>query len=263
VTTVFEHSYHDTLAIVGARALESNLVRVLLNREPFHVSALGLGDALNRDSWALAVVDGAATTPVIEQVERVAEDPSEGWFVELRTAMRVVTPGTVFAAVANPALLASDATPIAAPPGDRWEFPGLVLARPRVPAQRSVARRGVDLRFDLLGGRWILDATGDVDIEFGLRALRKRIVRRALGAPGGFYHLPRFGAGARAGKLARKTVAARLRTALLEQVLGEEGVLRADVTVSRPEPGIWVFALRVETAQGTLDLALERPDDPS
>jgi hypothetical protein len=74
---------------------------------------------------------------------------------------------------------------------------------------------------------------------------------------GGFYHLPRYGVGARPGKTARASAATRLRVALREQILTEEGVRGVRVDVSRVAQGAWLLAVRVQTTHGLIEVDVE------
>ncbi len=241
--------------VLLATPINSNTVRVFLSREPRHRSPLSGKDSLNRLNWTISIVSGPGTIPVVETVENTQPRPTavsgepQAWSVDLRTDRRVLA-ATTYLTVAGSAITSAAEAPMAAPPFDRDDHPGIALPRPRRPQRPTAVRIGVDLFYDPFQARFILDAKGDIDVHGGLDALKKRIIRRLLSTPGGFIHLPGYGVGLRVKELNRTTDLADLRLRVARQVRLEDEVARASADVARLAPGVILVSVKVRTRRG-------------
>ncbi|TAL42188.1 MAG: hypothetical protein EPN91_09025 [Salinibacterium sp.] len=243
------------LAFLQLTPAGSNLFRVFLSREPVHQSVLGPTDALNRLNWSLSVLSGFATIPVIEQVENAQPQATlsvstpGAWSIDLRVD-RPILLLAIYQVVANPNLLAADGSQLAASPSDRASAPGIMPPISRVPVKPQTTLQGVDLRYDTFAGTFVLDAKTDIDVQMGLDAVKKRVIRRLISTPGGFYHLRDYGVGLRNKEVYRTTQLSTLQTRVKQQVLQESEILDAKVQVSLVAQNTLVVSLTAKTQTG-------------
>jgi len=261
--------------LLFASALNSNTVRVYLNEEPRHVGPLGAEDSLNRDNWTLTLVaagDPKVVEPELEGVENVqfagdflaASGISEptAFSVDLRTARRLANERSTFRVVASTAIENKLGTDTIDPAHDRDDFPGVMEVRRRE-ARRPVRERQVreDLFYDFFAGTYRLDQSDDLELHSGDDALKKRIIRRILTAPGQFRHLERYGVGrVDVKKLFDATRLGELRLAIIRQVKEEEEVSSVSVDASFTA-GVLFLTVTVGTIRGRLSFAIERSAD--
>jgi len=240
----------------------SNVARVFLNVEPTHQSVLGATDVLNRLNWNVSLVSGPGTSPVIEQVENAQAQPTAvdgyplAWSVDLRLD-RPITQATSYLVVASN-LVAFNGAALAAPPFDRGVSAGDMLVRPRW--QPPVVKGAIDYRYETFEGRYSVDSRGDIDVHTGVEYLKKRVFRRLLSHPGGFFHLPDYGVGLRPKVLMSTTDIARTQKAIEKQVLAEEDVAAVSVAVSLLASSALLVVIKVKARTGGgFDATLEVP----
>lgn len=98
-------------------------------------------------------------------------------------------------------------------------------------------------------GTLAIDATGDYANEDGISYFRKRILRRATTAVGGFVLLPTYGFAPRAKGLVRPVELRALKGSITRQVLAEPDCSSAVVELDY-EPGILTVTIRATIAGG-------------
>jgi hypothetical protein len=156
-------------------------------------------------------------------------------------------------------------SPAAAPPST-----STLICRGDRPRVRRIRSRsvdtanpsGADLRYDTFDGLLVLDSRSDIDVQAGVEALQKRILRRLMSRPGGFFHLPRYGVGLRAKEVRRTTSLMVLRADVEAQVREEDEVEDVSVEVSAPTTGVLVVIVRASlTWNRTMVLTVSVPDD--
>lgn len=248
--------------------INSNTMRVFLSSEPKHVSALASDDALNRANWSFSILSGPGGAPVVEAVENPLPQPDvvvgnpDVWSVDLRVDRRLLLASEYLVVASSAILAANRVTAMSAPPADRASALGDMRARQRPREAPDAVTPGIDIYYETFEAVWKLDSSGDLAIHGGLSALKKRLIRRLLSSPGGFYHLPRYGAGLRVKELRRTTNLREVERQVLEQVLAEQEVRAAQVVATVPAPGALVIQVSAQTVEGLpLGLDLEIPDD--
>lgn len=223
--------------LIAATVITSNQMRVFFSEEPVHRSVLGANDALNRVNWAISVLSGPATIPVVEQVENAQAQPNlftdfpTAWSVDLRTDRPLIELAE-YLVVAAQAIGSLAGPTMAAPPNDRVDPPGIVLPPSRVPPTPPSSTSGIDFFYDTFTGVYRLDSKQDIDVHSGDDAVKKRIIRRILSTPGSFFHLPNYGVGLRVKQNFSTTRIALIRGEVERQVRQEEEVQDVSVTVS-------------------------------
>lgn len=261
------------LALFFATPLNSNTVRVIFAEEPRHVSQLGATDSLRRDNWTLELVDNGGdllvVEPSIEVVENALPQPSIvtglpdlPWSVDLRTDRRLIEKAT-YRIIANTDIVSADGSLTVPPdPDDRAEFPGIHVSRDNVRRSPTEVRNaGVDLRYDFFEGRYLLDPKDDLDVHDGLEFLKKRVIRRLITTPGGFYHLETYGVGLESKQVFSSLSTAELQVKIIQQLKLEEEIVQVAVDVVF-EAGILFVGIRARTRQrGALILNLQVPED--
>ena len=264
--------------VVLATPVNSNTVRAFLSKEPRHISPLSANDALNRLNWDLSIFSGPGKIPEVEAVENAQPRPGllgpidtggtigpipTGWSVDLRLARRILQ-ATTYLTLAGAAIDSADgADDMAAAPDDRDDHPGITVERDPVRRQPVIVQNaGVDLRYDFFEGRYLLDAKADLDVHAGAEFLKKRIIRRLISRPGGFFHLPTYGVGLTVKEPFNATRLAQLRGEILRQIRQEEDVEDLSVDVASTAPGVLIIKIRARTARGEgVSLGLEFRED--
>jgi hypothetical protein len=145
------------------------------------------------------------------------------WSVDLRLDRPLVQQAQ-YLVVAGSAIQAVSGTPMASPPNDRGQAPGIVDQQVLVPIRPRVVSNGVDLKYDVFEGAYAIDSRGDIDVETADLALKKRILRRLVTGQNGFYHLPGYGLGIQLKKLLRSTDRAMLRNSIIRQLRQESDI---------------------------------------
>lgn len=255
--------------VVLATPLNSNTVRVYLSEEPRHFSPLSDDDALNRLDWTISITAGGndrVLAPVVGLVENAQARPTfsgawpGAWSVDLRLDRRLVVSAT-YLVVAGPSLRSVAGNSMSASPLDRDDFPGDVSVRLRRAAIPKTVRSGIDFLYDTIRGVFALDSKGDIDVHEGDDALKKRIVRRLLTSPGGFFHLPGYGVGLETKKLYDQTAAADLRAKVEEQVRQEQEVAKVAVAVTTGPGVVFVQVGILTRSKKAISISVEIPED--
>ena len=182
------------------------------------------------------------------------------WAVDIAVDSRILIQGS-YVVVASNIVSKSSGQALSSNPLDRATFPGLSNPRPRRRVRPRVVRRSSDFKYDTFGGRYVLDARNDYETHGGLEALRKRILRRLISSPGGFFHLDEYGAGLQVKEVNRTTNAAAIQGDVEDQLRQEELVRDFQVAVDNGTPGILRVELTVQTADGPIVLGLDIPED--
>lgn len=260
--------------VVQVVPIDSNTLRIFFSKQPRLVGPLGTDDALNRLNWTLSLVIGPGKTPEIEKMENAQPQPDlvgpistgldgnpingaipTAWSIDLRTARRIILE-TTYLVVASSLMIAVDGDAMAAAPNDRGESPGIFVLRPRVIQRSSATRACVDIFYDFFGdrsaqGAFNLNPRNDLDTHGGISALKKKIIRRIITTPGGFFHLPQYGVGLRNKGPFDPTSLAEIRLKIRDQVIQEREVADVSVAVATFAPGVLIIDLRVKTTIGT------------
>ena len=264
--------------VVFATPIDSNTIRVFFSKEPRHISPLSSTDVLNRLNWVLSIVTGPGKLPEFEKVENAQARPDlvgsvddagtigaipTGWSVDVRTARRILEK-TTYLIVASSVIVSADGLDsMAASPNDRAEHPGVHVERDPVRRRPVVVRNaGTDFRYDFFEGRYILDPKADIDVHAGVEFLKKRVIRRLISNPGGFFHLPNYGVGLKVKQTFNAAEIGRIQNRITEQIRQEEDVEEMELSVASPASGVLVIRLKVQTARGEgFSIGLEVPED--
>lgn len=257
----------DVISVLGVEIINSNTARVYLSEEPRHFSPLSQRDAYLRDNWAISIVSGPGRAPAVEKAENALPQPTKfagiplAWSVDIRTDTRFLAQ-TTYLVVASPTIRTADnRTGMAIPPDDRGEAPGIIGARDPKLGPTRPASLGIDLRYDIFTGRLVLDAKNDIDVQGGLEAVRKRIIRRMITSKGGFYYLPDYGLGIQPKTLVRQTSRSILEADIREQILSEPDVVAVSVQITQLAVGMYLFTIQARTRQGSVPAIQLRAND--
>jgi hypothetical protein len=245
------------LSILACYAVTKRTIRVELSLEPMHRSGFLTGDATNPKTWTVYRVDTGAALTVLA----VSAVGASALVYDLAVGQDL-GPAIVQHYCASMTLLDVYGAPVgpltAALPGaqDEDDFrPGLRTGLRRY-QQRDLA--AVNMRtgtggsdaVGLPGGTLSIDSTGNYQSTTGIALTKKMILRRLTTRPGGFFHLPEFGAGiAEKGMLPGGGLIA-LKAEIERQVKREPEVATASVRLSQYPGGV----LQIDIAATT------RPD---
>lgn len=249
--------------LIFATPLNSNTIRAWFTVEPQHRSVIGANDALNRLLWTPSVLIGTAIAPIVEVIENVHANElplyPDAWSVDIRVDRRLDVRSTYRIVVASNIVSALGV--MLSPGFDRGEFPGIINIEPRIRPVATVVTRGVDLRYDFFEGRYILDDRRDIDVHGGIVALKKRIIRRLVTAPGEISALPDYGCGLQSKKLINTTNINDVRARIEQQIRKEEEVTGLNLQLS-VFAGVLVVALKIRVrSAGVVPLRVEIPED--
>lgn len=243
------------LDVLAAAPFDAAGIRVWLSREPRLVSPIGgAGDALDCRCWQVSKTTGAGFSPTVEEVIDGRADPDldalypDAWSVDVRVDRRLVS-GSTYLIVASSDLESADGADFVSPaPDDRASLPGMSVARSDVRAPSS-RQAGVDLYYD--GTRFRISSSGDLEGHAGASAAKKRIERRLITAPGGFFHLARYGLGFQSKKPHRGLLEVDAR----RQVLEDSEVIGAEVSASSLGNGLWKISVRAKISGGDVSFS--------
>lgn len=242
-----------TFALEQLSPISSRVFRVFFTEQPQHRSPLSIYDCLNRDNWTISVTDGDAPSPVLESVSDVTANPLPGnadaWSSDLYFD-RGLEIGSLYEITASTAMRSFVGATIDAPPDNTVEAYGSVIVVRTRPERPALYRADpFDYFYKTFDGTYQLTSTNDFALHTGESALKKRIIRRAISTPGGFFHLDDYGAGIQCKRLNTPTDRARIRAQMLEQVRTEPGVAAASVSVSVSD-GILYVTVKVRPTGG-------------
>lgn len=264
------------LVVLFATPINSNTFRVYFESEPKNDSPLSAVDALLRDNWVLQLVSSPTSALIAEpEIERIenGQDASTflatlgiaapgGYSLDARTARPLVL-GETYRVILSTAIEKADGSGNLLPdPDDRADFPGIAAPPTRRVLAPSQSRQFglLDYRYDFFEGRYLLDPGTDYDLHGGVEALKKRIVRRLISAPGGFVHLEGYGASLRVKEVLDATELAETRARIRRQVLSEKEVQKVGVEVSFTAGVLFVkIDVRTRTNSFRLDVESEGP----
>jgi hypothetical protein len=251
--------------ILYATPLDSNTIRVFFSSEPRNSSPLGENDVQLRTNWSISILSGGGTIPVVEKVENVIFNPQVGepdaWSVDLRLDRRILVK-TEYLTVGNSAIESALGQSLPSAPYDRGDHPGITTPRTRKKLKQVAVATGVDFRYSTFDAVYILDSRSDIDVHAGTEVVKKRIIRRIISSPGGFYHLPTYGVGLRAKGPFNSTRVGQIEAKIREQILEEDDVEEVEVRVTVPEPSTLLIRIRAKTSQSQrFELMIEAPED--
>ncbi len=226
------------LTIVGAYAISTHEVVVILSKPPKDVLSVLPGDVRNIDSWELAVAIDPNTIQLLEVAEiRPYKAPLE-W---------VVRSGTPFPSSQGEARVIArnlrDAADNIASQPDFADFAGVTEVARSTPTQKAVAKGSAsrDLANSptiTIGDSTNLSGTlvikgGDYTLVSGADLLKKLIIRRLTTTPGEFFHIPAYGVGIRVKQPLPAGDLIQLRARIEQQLLLEPDVQTVQATVTQ------------------------------
>lgn len=248
------------LAVLRARAIKGQLVRVTFNEEPLHQSPAGKNDALNPANYFFTCTSGelyeaaVGTAPTVLPT-LVDASPIQGpgigltdsteWAVDVHTDKPLVVGLTYSVTVVN--VLAKLGGTLASPASA--EFPGIV--RNTVATKPRNNNDLVDIGSDLITGHFLTDDSGDLSPQGGVDGLRKRIFRRLTTNKGAFPWMSDYGVGLRLkepGSLAQMQL---LKTDVVQQIGREPDVASVEAYLSLDQSGILTLQINAIRKGGT------------
>jgi hypothetical protein len=248
--------------VLLATPLNSNTIRVYLSREPRHFSPLSEDDVLNRLNWTVSVQSGPGTNPVVESVENAIPQPDfdvdypRAWSVDLRVDRRIRA-DTVYLTIASSVLESAAGQALLPFPDDRDDHPGDSTQRSTRRDPLVSTSGGVDFNYDTFTGLFVLDSKRDLSVHSGEAYLKKRILRRLMSSRGGFFHLANYGVGLKVKEKFDTTTLMLLKNDIQAQILQEEDVESASVSVSTIGQGVLLVSVEVKTARGSFSMKIE------
>lgn len=184
------------LELLSAAAVATNTVRVVLSTFPLAQSFIGVGDALNPNTWSIVRTDTGAAFDVMT-VNQVSARTFDLVIYE-RFASSLVQHQVSSTALVDPfsnliqsptsqtfigVVAVSESTQNAKTAANRYALTD--LANPPFPSRGS----------NVGGGTRVITASGDFASESGNSLVQKLVLRRLTTSKGGFFHLPDYGVG--------------------------------------------------------------------
>lgn len=221
--------------VTGAIATGSNSFRVGFSKPPQLVSPIDPADASRLANWTVTRTDLAGVNPTLLTARRVPGNDLtvefiilERWFASALAEYTVVGAASLRSVGAEPIVTPAQAT-----------FNGL----PPVP---SVLETGMgDIRNT---GGLVVTSSGDYDIEFGERLIRKLVTRRIFVAQGEFYHLAdiQYGLGLQAKDTVYPSDLPSLKKQIELAVATEPGVEKVRAGLELDSSGTFTIKLAVK-----------------
>lgn len=238
-----------TLSMASALPVSTKSVRVSLTAIPLAQSVIGQGDALNPATWYVTRLDTGQryTTIAVQQVDPQTFDV----VIAERFGSTLVTHE-----VAADALVDVYGQSISAP--TVLQFMGVVADTSNTPDAIAAAQRYVPTdianppfpKAGGLGGTRIITAAGDFQSSSGNELVKKLVIRRLTTTPGGFFHLPDYGAGLKVKEPVVASQLPALKKRLTAQILLEPDIEACDISVSLDSNGVLTVAGSVTTIYG-------------
>lgn len=238
-----------TLELAGIAQASTRAIDAGFTYEVAHVDPWAPGDALNLALYTLTSTP-AAPLPTLQSVEHVGPGvvrlyydgelpPGVVLTLTVAAAIRAEDP----ARLTGPILAASLVLPTW---GAGVTVPSLDVPEVRRDLRNPQAPNGTDPL-----GTLAIDSRGDYDNEDGVAYFRKRILRRATTAAGGFVLLPDYGFAPRVKTLTRSSDLRPLAARIRSQVLEEPEAVSAAVELAVPSPGVLVIRIVATMRDGT------------
>lgn len=236
--------------IVAAAQSNVAAVDVTFASAPKAVSEILLDDALRPKSWRLLSADPNAVIPTVVQVEAL-----DSLTFRLSLSKALSYPATYLVEAAPTIETEANEVPIICrcvffdttfayvAPRDAVQGQSGDLANPQTSRDGGF---GVGL------GTYQINDRGDLALEGRVAGVRKRILRRAMTALGGFYHLPNYGFGQGIKEPLRPSALRSIAIEAKRQVELEPEVRRASVSMRQvPEaPNVVVMVIRAVLSNG-------------
>jgi hypothetical protein len=236
------------LAITNVLAIATGSVVVTFSVPPLAISPNGINDALNPGTWTIIRADIGYNFPVVN-VD--ALNPLQyridvyGSFPDFSVPLEV----------SAPTVLAADSSQIG--PIFSATCPGLIAQAATTPEQvaSAMSLSPTDIAnppFNLLtgGGTLQVGPSGDYQSDSGISLLKKLIIRRLVTSPGGFYHLPDYGAGLQVKQALPLGDVVKFQQFIVTQCMKEQGVSNAKASVTVQYGVVVNISLQVQTTQG-------------
>lgn len=239
------------LSMVSAVPQSTKSVRVTLTTVPLAQSSIGQGDALNPQSWFIQRLDNGQrlTTIAVNQISPTVFD-------------------VVIAERFGSTLVQHEieATTLTDPFGNAIQAPTLldfagVVADTNATQEALTAANGYVIT-DLLntpfpppgsnmgGGVRVINASGDFASNSGNDLITKLVLRRLTTPPGGFFHLPNYGAGIIVKQPIKGGDLVTLKKNVQQQVLMEPEISTANVQLSLDSSGVLSISIQGLTTTG-------------
>lgn len=255
------------LQLLLATPFASNTFRVFFNKQPRTFSPLSDDDVLNRLNWTISVSSGPGSSPVVCAVEEARAQPDwnvsypNAWSVDLRVDRRILA-NSIYLVVGSTAIESADGLDsLGANPNDRDSCPGDMTARGRKRVTPDSVQPRLDYNYDTFTGLFVVDSKGDISTHGELASLKKRILRRLMSSPKGFYHLDDYGVGLKTKEKFDSTSLAKIRADAMRQILLEDEVAKVAVDVTA-SAGVLFLRIRVETRSSEkFSMGVEVPED--
>ncbi len=252
-------SSSSTITIIGAWAVSTHNVRVILSSEPKHASLYRGGDALNPTSWSVHRGDtgDAFTVLGVAEVNATAFDldllePLGNHHVT-HTVASLVLLSTAGLLITNPHSadfigLVAQMDPIRALELNRWRDRDLAN-----PPNQSDAGNG-------FSGALVIGSDGDYETDDGVVLIRKLVLRRLSTPRGGFRHLKNYGLGLALNEPIPGGDIIRLKTDIEREVLLEPDVSEARARLMMDRAGVLIIQLRIRVAGtgASFDMKVQR-----
>jgi len=246
----------DLLTVTDAEAVAENAARVTFNVAVLLQNAGAFDDGRVAENYTIAPLTFSARAVTVAEVEL---DGTATASVILRLDRNMSGAPAVYDA--RVARVRGAAGEVLDPAAAFSPFLGLARFRRPVQPDTSATRyrdfanpqslRDYPGVTDERLGQYQVDGAGDIVLDSGVTNIRKRVLRRLLTSPGGFYHLPDYGVGlpGRAKRTMTDVELAALQRDAQRQIAGEPGVEAAEVRVAR-NGAILRVGVRVKTARG-------------
>ena len=246
---------YGQFTVAAARAIASNIVRVVFTQEPIILSSIGANDAANLANWTL-VRDSNGRALTILAASAVSGGPLA---VDITIAGAFVRSTTSYTVTA--ANLESNALSVLVAPKSATFF-GMGVQNARDDLSKPLLDiQNTQVSETAVNGTLSVGSSGDYVLESGLTLVKKLIFRRLTTAQGEFYHLAGtdYGLGLKSKEWYTPGNLIILQSRIEAQVRQETEVEDAQATVVLRENGVLLIRLQVKLLQTDQPFQLSFP----
>lgn len=241
-----------SLSIVSAVAIDTRTVRVILSAPPLAVSPIGIGDALNPETWQIVRNDTGFSFTLLE-VE--AFDPPYAFDIfTLEDIGSFFVQHTVSSTTLREPSDSLIVTPTSA------NFQGVSVAiNPQAPYATRDLQNVQPKTVAAVGGTLSIGSNGDYKNVQGDELVKKLLFRRLSSSKGAYYHLPNYGLGQEPKDLIPSATLPRLQTEIERQALLEPEVDSVAVSLTLRKEGALIVSLKAKLHPSGNTISMQFP----
>jgi len=234
------------ISLLSARAISANRAEVCFSGDIGIPNPCDPNDPTNRRTWGLVPSRPGVCVRLVQALEVTSTEDGGCYLLSFDGVLCCGEVYTITNSVVSPLADSVTFTAIcvdkSAKPKAAWESDGFMrdIANPQL--EKDALMSGPFLAL----GTYEITDTGDLAQDSGVASYRKRVIRRATTAVGGFFHLGQYGTELELKRLIRPDLLRRVQDKVRAQVMREPETADARVTISQPVSAQNVLIVRIQ-----------------